>query len=262
MAAAAWVLLAAACTSLPEAVPSPEDQRLDPLKIGPELIDQRETPGSLERAITLFRWHLRQQPDSVDLNALIAEAHARSIATLDLKNPDDRPLHRAHRTEGLRHAQEALRIDPGHAPAHYWLAILLLHAAGADIESSPNKTKEALAHLSEALTHLSKADQLSPKVDEGGPARVRGKVLQELPVPLGGSLPKAIACYLRSLELAPDFITTHLWLAQAYLGVQKPDLAKKELSWVAAAQLRKGHEKEDGEEQRKALELIKKLDAK
>jgi tetratricopeptide (TPR) repeat protein len=256
--AIAWICMAAGCTPLPEpppaeATPSLEDQRLDPLKIGPELIEARETPGNLERAITLFRWHLKQRPGSVDLNALLAEAHSRSCEALDLKKPEDRPRHLEHRTEGLRQAREAVRMDPGHAPAHYWLAALLLHAA--DAESSLAKAKEA-------IIHLNTADQLSPAIDDGGPSRLGGRLLQDMPGIVGGSYPKAIASYRRSLELAPAFLTTHLWLGQAYLETNRPDLARKELEWVAAAKLRKGHEKEDGDDKHKALELLKKLDGK
>jgi len=249
------LFLAAGCATAPAyVVPdvsiSAEDQRHDPLKLGPELIEKRETPGSLERAIALLRWHWKQQPESVDLNALLAEAHSRMCEVLDLKKPEDRPPHLEHRTAGLHHAREAVQIDPGHAPAQYWLGSLLLHAAEA--ESSLGRTNEA-------LKHLERAEALHASVDDGGPARLRGRVLQDMPGIFGGSVSKAIACYRRSLEAAPGAMSTRLYLGEAYLAIDKPDLARAELQHVTASKARAGHEKEDRDLHRKAEELLRKL---
>lgn len=241
---------AAPAYEMPDVVVSAEDQRADPLKTAPELIERRETPGSLDHAVALLRWHWKKQPGSVDLNALLAEAHSRMCESLDLKKAEDQPRHLEHRTAGLHHAREAVQIDPGHAPAHYWLAALLLHAAEAE---------SSLGKANEALRELDKAEALHAAVDDGGPARLKGRVLQDMPTIVGGSVGKAIACYHRSLDVAPEVMVTHLWLGQAYLAVNKVDLALKELQKVAATHPRQGHEKEEGEYRKKAEELLKKL---
>src|SRR5258706_3942414 len=218
------LVLAAGCATTPASVTpdielQADDQHADPLKLVPELLENRETPGNLERAIAVLNWHLKQQPGSVDFHALLAEAHSRFVETLDLKKAEDQPRHKEHRTEGLKHAEEAVAIDPGHAPAQYWLAALLLHVA--DAESSLGKAKEA-------LTHLDRADSLHASIDSGGPARLRGRVLADIPGLFGGSTSKAIASYQSSLKVAPDCLTTHLWLGEAYVEAKKPDLARKE----------------------------------
>jgi hypothetical protein len=230
-----------------------DDEKADPLKAAPKLIEEREKPGSLDHAIALLNWHQERNPQSAELHLLLSEAHARSAEALNAQKDEDRPNHKYHYTEGLRHADEAVRLAPNSGPAHYWRACNLLHAADAE---------QSLSRANQALKELDIADQQSPGVDEGGPSRMRGKVLHDMPGLFGGSTSKAIANFQKSLKIAPNVGTTHLWLGEAYLSAKKNDLARKELEWVTGAKPRPGHEKEDGENRQKALELLKKLEAK
>jgi tetratricopeptide (TPR) repeat protein len=257
------LLLAVGCASDPGPMPddypsqgvqlTATEQQADPLPAARLMIDQRETPGSLDHAIALLQWHLERHPDSADLHLLLAEAHSRSAEALDLEKKEDRAPHQYHRTEGLKHAQEALKLAPQSGPAHYWYATNLLHAA--DAERSLGKAKTALAELDQA-------DKLSPDVDEAGPSRMRGRVLHEMPGLFGGSTSKAIVSLKRSAEIAPAMTTTHLWLAQAYMDAKQHDLARKELQTVVNAKPRAHREKEEAENKQKAQELLKKLDAR
>jgi tetratricopeptide (TPR) repeat protein len=256
-----WALFG--CAS-PPAAPGPDDSlqageldeaemKEDPVPAATRLIEERETPGRLDHAIALLEWHVEHRPDSAQLQQLLAEAHSRAAEMLDPAKPDDRPAHLQHRTEGRKHGEQAVKLDPNSGAAHYWLAANLLHAADAE---------RSLGRAKDALKHLEQAEQLSPGIDEGGPSRMRGKVLADMPGIFGGSTSKAIASYRRSLELAPDCMTTHLWLGEAYLDAKKTDLARKEFERVIAAKPRPGHEKEDGDDRQKAQELLRKLEAK
>ena len=257
------MILAIGCSSTPEPMAGDQgwqrvkltgdDEKADPLKAAPKLIEEREKPGSLDHAIALLTWHSERSPQSAELHQLLAEAHARSAEALDVQKEEDRPYHKAHYTEGIRQAEEAIRLAPDSGPARYWHACNLLHAADAE---------RSLSRANAALKELDAADKISPDVDQGGPSRMRGKVLNDMPGLFGGSTSKAIASFQHSLKIAPNVGTTHLWLAEAYLSAKKNDLARKELEWVAAAKPRPGHEKEDGENRQKALELLKKLEAK
>ena len=259
---AVLLLLALGCSSAERApedhawqkVPlTADDEKGDPLKAAPKLIEQREKPGSLDHAIALLNWHVLRNPQSAELQQLLAEAHARSAEALDASKDEERPYHKYHYTEGIRHADEAIKLAPNSGPAHYWRGANLLHAADAE---------RSLGRAKDALKEMDIADQHSPDVDEGGPSRMRGKVLHDMPALFGGSVSKAIANFQKSLKIAPNVGTTHLWLGEAYLSAKKNDLARKELEWVAAAKPRPGHEKEDGENRQKALEMLKKLEAK
>src|SRR5262245_51913390 len=109
----ASLVLAAGCSSTPEMMPedhgwqkvklTADDEKADPLKLAPKLIDEREKPGSLDHAIALLNWHLDRHPDSAALHQLLAEAHSRYAESLDPTKADDKAAHAYHRTEGLKH---------------------------------------------------------------------------------------------------------------------------------------------------------------
>jgi tetratricopeptide (TPR) repeat protein len=234
----------------PVAAPHSEDQAADPLKRGRDLIEHREQGDNLEHAIRLLEWHSSQNPQSAAIHVLAAEAYSRSLEAMGDRKLEERPRVRQVLAKAKPHADEALKLDPKSGEAFYWKACLLLHEA--DIEKS-------LGRANEALKLLDQAEALNPAIDEGGPTRMKGRVLQELPGLFGGSTSKAIACYKRSLELAPNCITTHLWLGEAYTDARKYDLARRELEWVVAAPPRPGHEKEDGDDQKEAADKLKSL---
>ena len=253
-----WILLFLAlsgCAEAPSAPDSPteataEEKKMDPIKAGRELIDQREKDDSLDRSVRLLEYHSSQKPQSAALHILASEAYSRSLEALEDRKSQERDRVQRLLTKGKLHADEAVRIEPTNGAAHYWLACLLLHEA--DVQRSLGKAKEA-------IVQLEKAESLLPGVDEGGPSRMRGRVLAEMPPLFGGSLSKAVAAYQKSLVVAPNCITTHLWLGEAYSDGKKVDLARKELEWVLAAKPRAGHEKEDGADQKKAEEKLKSL---
>lgn len=259
---ALWILFAIGCVSTPE-MPADhgwqrvrlteEDTAADPLPSARTLIDRRETPGSLDRAIALLRWHLDRKPGSPEIHLLLAEAHSRSAEALDLQKPEDQSPHLYHRTEGLKHAAEAIRLLPDNGAAHYWMATNLLHAADGE---------RSLGRAKAALTELDKADRMTPDVDDAGPSRMRGKVLHEMPALFGGSLSKALASFKRAVEIAPHAPTGRVWFAQAYVDARKPDLARQQLEAVVNAKPRPRHEKEDAAARQKAEEILRKLEAR
>ena len=106
------LLLAVGCASTPE-MPSAhdwqdvrlsaEEQKGDPLPNARTLIEQRETPGTLDHAIALLVWHLERHPESADLHQLLAEAFA-ILRSLDSKRPRKGGLSLSP-DEGMAHAR-------------------------------------------------------------------------------------------------------------------------------------------------------------
>lgn len=230
--------------------PSAEDKKADPVKLGRRLIEEREQNDNRDKGIRLLHWHANQNPQSAELHLLAAEAISRALEPLDPKKTSDQARHQTLRQLGRPHADAAVKLAPDSGAAHYWRGALLLHEANA--EQSLGKTHEAMAEFD-------KAEALDPKVDDGGPSRMKGKVLAEMPFLLGGSLTKAVAEYRKSLGVAPDRLTTHLWLGEAYLDAKKKDLARQELERVVSAKPRKGHEMEDGADQQEATDKLKQM---
>jgi tetratricopeptide (TPR) repeat protein len=226
------------------------DPGVDPLKTGRDLIEHREEGDNLDRAIRLLESQTTQNPQSAPLHALVAEAYSRSLEAMGDHKSEQRPKVRQILSKAKPHADEAVRLDPKSGEAFYWKGCLLLHEA--DVEKSLGRTNEALKALDQA-------EILDPSIDQGGPTRMKGRVYEELPGLFGGSTSKAIALYRKSLDVAPNCITTHLWLGEAYAEARKNDLARKELEWVVAAKPRPNHEKEDGDDQKEAAEKLKTL---
>jgi tetratricopeptide (TPR) repeat protein len=262
MRALAWipVLIPAACVApeLPPSGPdlgsylkplSAEDERLPaPVKLNraATLIEARETPGSLERAVAL----LRSLPADPVTHGLLAEAHSRACEGLNLKEAGDRESHRMHRTAGLWHAGEHLKAVPDSGPGWYWSGALKLHVS--DAELSLGKAKEALSDLLKAFKSV-------PGIDHGGPARLMARVYAEAPPLLLGSKPKALEYYRKSLDLAPDFIQTHLWLGECYLQMKDAARARLHLERALELKARQGHEQEDGRYRETAREHLSTL---
>ncbi|HLY10238.1 MAG TPA: tetratricopeptide repeat protein [Planctomycetota bacterium] len=234
----------------PTPAPPAEDLKGDPLTTGRRLIDRREDDDNLDRAIRLLDAQAERNPGSVPLHLLAAEAYSRSLEALGDRKSEQRAHVRQMLAKAKPHADAALRLDPDNGAALYWRACLLLHEA--DVEKSLGRAREALAQLD-------RAESLLPAIDDGGPSRMKGRILQELPGLFGGSTSKAIAAYRKSLEIAPDCITTHLWLGEAYTDAGKTELARKELEGVLAAKPRPGHEKEDGDDRKEAEAKLKSL---
>lgn len=230
-----------------------EERKANGIEDARKRIDLREEPGSMDHAIAILRYHSQRRPDAADLHLLLAEAHSRAAEALNLEKPEERSPHLYHRTEGLRHADEALRLAPGSGPAHYWRGTNLLHFADGE---------RSLGRAKEAISALDQADKICPEIDEGGPSRLRGRVLYEMPPLVGGSVSRAIANFKKSLQYGPNHPTTHLWLGEAYQYARQNELARKELEWVLNAKPRPHREKEDAGDRQKAQELLKKLEAK
>jgi tetratricopeptide (TPR) repeat protein len=133
----------------------------------------------------------------------------------------------------------------------YWRAAILLHHAEAE---------QSYKRVQEAHGLLHKAAAAAPGLDSGGPARLLARVYQETPgFPFLGSKPRALEWYGKSLQAAPDFIQTHLWLGETHLQMKQVDKARYSLDKAATLPLRKGHEVEDGAFRASAQALLKTL---
>jgi tetratricopeptide (TPR) repeat protein len=230
------------------------DEKADPIAVARQRIEQRETPGSLERAIAILQWRSEHGPETAEVHALLAEAHSRMVETFSLKKTEDRARHQAHRESGLKEARDTIGLASDQAVGHYWLGCLFLQMADAE---------QSYSRLKEGLKAFLRAQELSPKIDDGGPARMLGRIYQETPGwPFLGSKREAIKWYLKSLEAAPDAPLTHLWLGQTYVQNDQNDLARAELEKVTGAKPRRGHEKEAQESRQEAEELLKKIPRK
>ncbi|HLY75190.1 MAG TPA: hypothetical protein VKU80_13805 [Planctomycetota bacterium] len=253
-----WAALQAPQEAPPPSPPRPSEwtaeEKADPVAAARHQIEQRETPGNLARAIALLQWRKERGPEAAEVEALLAEAHYRTLDGLNPTKKEDQIRRKLECETGLKEAREAVRLAPAQPEGHYWLGCLLLESA--DIEQSYSRLKQAIPELREG-------QRLGPKFDEGGPARMLGRVYQETPGwPFLGSRSEAIRWYAKSLEAAPEALRTHLWLGQTYAADHQTDRARQELEKVISAKARPGREVETREVREEAETLLKSLPPK
>jgi len=235
---AAWGILGI----LTSAFSSPQESQIpsDPatvLKKAELLIERRESPGSLEEAITLLNAHVADPGQALQMLVHLAEAHGRLVDTFDLAKAAEKPKHQEHREAGRRAARMATELDPKNGPAHYWYGVILLFCADGE---------QSYSLLKQALRELESADRLSPDVDGAGPARMLGRIYQETPGwPFLGSTRKAIEYFERAQRSAPAHLRNHLWLGLAYEAAGRKGAAQEQLELVVASTPHAGHEKEE-----------------
>jgi len=226
------------------------EKACDPVQVGRDLIDRREEADNLDRALRILEYHAAQKPGNAELRTLAAEAYSRAIERLREDQAADKAAFKLLLPLARPHGEAAVRLAPKDGASLYWQACLLLHDA---------RWNTSLSKAWEASDLLEKSEAVSPKLDDGGPARMRGRVLAQIPAIFGGSMSGALAHYKRSLEISPDCIVTHLWMGEVYADQKKGDLARKELTGVTEAKPRAGHEKEDADYKRQAEERLKSL---
>jgi tetratricopeptide (TPR) repeat protein len=219
-----------------------------------DLIEKRESEGSLERAAALLRFHWQRHSAALSLNTMLAQVHVHFIDRYDLKNAEHKDPLAKHREAGRIHAREALRVNPDHGPAHYWYGHILLHVA--DAERSYGKLKEALAQME-------KAEKTASDIDHHGPIRMQGRIYQETP---GGPFflgdkKKAQKFYERAVQASPEYLQHRLWLAEIHIDAKKFEPAREQIDFILKAAPRKGHEKDDRKIQEAARKLLEKIPA-
>jgi tetratricopeptide (TPR) repeat protein len=239
--------------SLPALIPQEEKLSVDQaLAAANDLIEKRETDGSLEHAAALLRYHWQRHPDSGPLNTLLAQLHVRFLDRLDSDNAEDRPKMAKHREAGKLHAKEALRIDAQNGPAHYWFGHILLQFADAE---------QSYGRLKEAVPQFEAAEKADPNYDNGGPLRMLGRIYQETPGGpfFMGDKKKAMGYFERAVAASGEFLQNRLWLAEVYVDQKKFAEAKSQIDSILNAKPRQAHAREDQKYQEKAKKLQDKI---
>jgi tetratricopeptide (TPR) repeat protein len=111
---------------------------------------------------------------------------------------------------GIRHYQEAIRLDPGFADA--WSALAYAHVAQTFFGDHPAKET-----LSEARRAAQRARELNPSLVA---PRAAAAAVSHF---LDWDHAAAEEQFLASIRLAPDVAVTHSWLAELFLDLRRFD---------------------------------------
>lgn len=130
--------------------------------------------------------------------------------------------------KGIRYAQEGVERDGACVPCHFWLGVSYAKYGEA----------KGIFHSLDLVPHVQREMkivlELDASYDFGGPDRVLGRVLHQLPAMNGGDNEKAIEHLRKAIKHGPGLLMNHRFLAEVLISVGRKDEAKVLLEAVIA----------------------------
>jgi len=157
--------------------------------------------------------------------------------------------------KGIRYAQEGVDKDKDCVPCHFWLGVSYAKYGEA----------KGIFHSLDLVPHVQREMkivlELDPTYDFGGPDRVLGRVLHQLPAMNGGDNKKAIEHLRKAVKIGPGLLMNHRFLAEVLISEGKKDEARLLLEAIVAvpeAELIRSKVPDLKEEQATARKLLDK----
>ncbi len=200
-----------------------------------ELIEARETAGSLDQALDLLGDLKLEHPRIDRVRGKIA--HVYFYKGLFARLGEKEPYFEA----GMESALEAIQLNPRAFYAHYWYGTNLGYLG---IERGSISILSYIDTIRESLEIVLGSNE---RFFFGGPHRVLGILFHRAPgFPMSiGDLTRARFHLERCVELAPDFFPNRLHLAEYYCDISAIEEAREQLHWLADTPLNPGHAQED-----------------
>ncbi len=212
-----------------------------------KLIDKKETPGNLERAIELLLVLKKKHPENDVVRGKLSHAlfYKGYLA----------PKHSTERVksfeQGVHYGKEAISLNPRAIYGNYWY--------GSNL-GLLGMCKGVMASL-KSIDPMRKAMEIVLEEDEtfffAGPHRAIGRLYHQAPGwPISiGNKSKAAEHLERAAEIAPKFLHNQIYLAEFYLDIGKKKQARERIELVLKARIDPDHQREDGEYQEEARRL-------
>ncbi len=203
-----------------------------------KLIDKKEIPGNLDRAIELLQDLRSKHPDKDIIRGKLAHAYYYK----GYQSPDGSKERENYFEQGVTHGKEAITLNPRALYGNFWYASNLgMLGICRGIMSS----LRSVDPMKQAMELVLKSNE---RFFFAGPHRALGRLYHQAPGwPLSvGSKSKAADHLERSVALAPEFLHNHLFLAELYLDTGEKKKAKAQLDWILDAPVNAEHANEDG----------------
>jgi tetratricopeptide (TPR) repeat protein len=211
------------------------------------LIDKREQPGNLDRAVELLLELRDKHPEKDIIRGKLAHA----FFYKGHFTPEGNPERERAFEQGMNYGKEAVTLYPRAVYGNYWYAANLgswglCHGIMASLKS---------------IDPMRKSMDIVLKENEDfffcGPHRVLGRLFHQAPGwPISiGNKNKASHHLERAVERAPTFMHNRLYLSEFYLDTGKKNKAREHLDWMIETPLHPDHEQEDGEYKEQAQQL-------
>ncbi|MEM7182021.1 MAG: hypothetical protein AAF518_13975 [Spirochaetota bacterium] len=213
-------------------------------------ISQRESPGSLDKAIHGLLDLKAKYPDEDIICGKLSSAYFYK-GLFETSNSKKQELYYEH---GMNYGKEAITMNPKAIYGNYWYASNVgMHGI----------CKGMMASLA-SIDPMKKGFEIVLKENESfffaGPHRALGRLFHQAPGwPISiGNKTKALEHLERAVELAPEFFNNRLFLAELYIDIGKKPKAKEHLEWMASAEAKPEHQIEDNGYKEKGIQILKK----
>ncbi|MCE9596576.1 MAG: hypothetical protein K8S54_01280 [Spirochaetia bacterium] len=216
-----------------------------------QLIDKRETKGSLDKAIEILERLKTEHPEKDIIRGKLSSAYFYK-GLFSVEGSREREDAFDH---GVKYGQEAITLNPRAIYGNFWCASNLGYLG---------MCRGALASLA-SIDPFKKSMEVVLRENENfyfaGPHRALGRLMHQAPGwPISiGNKNKAAEHLEKAVQIAPNFFNNRLYLAEILMDLGKKEKALEHLNWCKATPLNPGHEIEDGVYKESAEKLLKRI---
>jgi len=184
---------------------------------------ERDSQPSLLQAIHFYTSALQINPDDKDLLVRLSIAYYWKGINIKEEKKEER---KKAFIEGQKFAQKLCELNPDSIEGNFWFAVNRALYGG---EIGVMKSAFMLPDIKKRMKIVMDREKF---YYHGGPQRLLARIDYETPGFLRGSLEKAEAMLKEAIQESPNFSLSHIYLADIYMTMKKPDLARKELQFV------------------------------
>ena len=215
------------------------------------LIEYKEEPGNLDRAIDLLTVLMREHPDKDIIRGKLSHAYFYK----GFFAPEGSRERTMFFERGVEYGRQAITLNPRAVYGNFWYGSNLGMLGLCRGIMASLKSVDPMRRAMEIVL------QENERFFFAGPHRALGRLYHQAPGwPISiGHKTKALDHLERAVELAPQFFCNRIYLAEFLIDVGKKAEARQHLEALVTAQVNPAHQREDGEYQRHARRLLEKL---
>lgn len=216
-----------------------------------KLIDKKEAPGNLDKALELLEALEREHPENDIVRGKLAHVYYYKgrFAPAGSKERE------AHFERGVQCGEQAITLNPRAVYGNYW------YGSNLGMLGSCRGVMASLRSVDPMHNAMQVVLKENEKFFFAGPHRALGRLYHQAPGwPISiGKKAKAAEHLERAVQLAPHYFLNRLFLAELLLDIGKKKQSKEHLQYLIDTPLHPDHAIEDGDYQSQARAMYSKL---
>jgi tetratricopeptide (TPR) repeat protein len=216
-----------------------------------KLIEFKEAPGNLDRAIELLERLVVEQPDKDIIRGKLSHA----FFYKGFFAPEGSKQRAAFFERGMDYGKQAITLNRRAVYGNFW------YASNLGMFGLCRGIMASLRSIDPMRRAMEVVLQENERFFFAGPHRALGRLYHQAPGwPVSiGSKTKAVDHLERGVELSPAFFCNRIYLAEFLLDIGKKAEARRHLEFVVSTPVNPAHQREDGDYQRLAQRLLDKI---